>query len=184
MSSISATSLRLDAAWSAVSRVFERALYETGVSLPQALALTAVDGAPQPLLLSGLASRLLQEAQSVTSLADRLERAGLAQRVHDLPDRRAIRLELTPAGKKKVAEVRPLLQSAAKHIYRSLGPEQAGMLRESLKALYRACRDYPGVRLPELPRRLRRTAPALRRAVSTRSSTLSGRVIRLSALPC
>ena len=143
--------LRLDAAWSAVSRVFDRALGGTGVSLPQALALTAVETAPQPLLLSGLATRLLQEAQSVTSLADRLERAGLARRVHDLPDRRAIRLELTDAGRAKVAEVRPLLQRAAKQIYGDLGTERARMLRETLASLYGACRDYPGVRLPEFP---------------------------------
>lgn len=144
--------LRLDAAWSAVSRVFDRALAGTGVSLPQALALTAIETAPQPLLLSGLAARLLQEAQSVTSLADRLERAGLARRVHDLPDRRAIRLELTEAGRAKVGEVRPLLQEAAKQIYRNLGNDQANALRETLSALYNASRDYPGVRLPELPR--------------------------------
>jgi DNA-binding MarR family transcriptional regulator len=143
--------LRLHAAWSAVSRVFDRALAGTGVSLPQALALTAIETAPQPLLLSGLAARLLQEAQSVTSLADRLERAGLARRVHDLPDRRAIRLELTDAGRSKVAEVRPLLQQAAKQIYRNLGSHQAEALRGTLAALYNACREYPGVRLPELP---------------------------------
>jgi len=142
--------LRVDAAWSAVSRVFERALSGSGVSLPQALALTAVDSAAQPLLLSGLATRLLQEAQSVTSLADRLERAGLARRAHDLPDRRAIRLELTPAGQRKVAEVRPLLQAAASHVYVALGDEQAHALRASLSALYAACRAYPNVRLPEL----------------------------------
>jgi DNA-binding MarR family transcriptional regulator len=143
--------LRLDAAWSAVSRVFDRALAGTGVSLPQALALTAIETGPQPLLLSGLAARLLQEAQSVTSLADRLERAGLARRVHDLPDRRAIRLELTDSGRSKVAEVRPLLQQAAKQIYRNLGAQQSNALRETLASLYNACRDYPGVRLPELP---------------------------------
>lgn len=150
--------LRLDAAWSAVSRVFDRALGGTGVSLPQALALTAVESAPQPLLLSGLATRLLQEAQSVTSLADRLERAGLARRVHDLPDRRAIRLELTEEGRQKVAEVRPLLQTAARQIYSDLGPEQARTLRDTLAALYNACRSYPGVRLPELPHAERETA--------------------------
>jgi DNA-binding MarR family transcriptional regulator len=143
--------LRLDATWSAVSRVFDRALAGTGVSLPQALALTAIETAPQPLLLSGLAARLLQEAQSVTSLADRLERSGLARRVHDLPDRRAIRLELTAAGHSKVREVRPLLQSAAKKIYGDLGHEQGKALRETLSSLYGACRNYPGVRLPELP---------------------------------
>jgi DNA-binding MarR family transcriptional regulator len=143
--------LRLDATWSAVSRVFDRALAGTGVSLPQALALTAIETAPQPLLLSGLAARLLQEAQSVTSLADRLEHAGLARRVHDLPDRRAIRLELTTAGRSKVSEVRPLLQSAARQIYGDLGDEQGKALRETLSSLYVACRNYPGVRLPELP---------------------------------
>lgn len=143
--------LRVTATASAVSRVFDRAITGSGVSLSQALALAAIDASPQPLLLNGLAARLVQEAQSVTSLVDRLESGGLAQRVHDLRDRRAIRVELTDAGRRKLDEVGPGLREAAAAVVSSLDAEHLRALREALPALYEACRAHPGVRLPEFP---------------------------------
>ena len=142
--------LRLSALSTAVSRVLERPLREHGISLSQALALAAIEAAPQPLLLNGLAARLIQEAQSVTSLMDRLEGAGLACRAHDLSDRRAIRVELTDSGRRKLAEIGPLLTDAADRICRALTPEQAKALRASLTSLYDACRASPALRLPQL----------------------------------
>jgi DNA-binding MarR family transcriptional regulator len=142
--------LRLSAAAVAVSRVLERALNTTGISLSQALALAAIEAAPQPLLLNGLAARLVQEAQSVTSLMDRLESAGMARRAHDLSDRRAIRVELTDTGRQKLIEIGPLLTAAAEQVCGKLTSQQAEASRSGFLALYEACRAYPGVRLPPL----------------------------------
>jgi DNA-binding MarR family transcriptional regulator len=143
--------LQLGATWAAVTRVLERSLQGADISLPQALAVLAIAWAPQPLLLSQLATRLLQQPQSMTTLMDRLEQAGWAQRVSGLPDRRAIRAELTEDGAAKADEVGARLLAAAAQVLASLDePKRAG-LAESLAAIYAACRTQPGMRLPELP---------------------------------
>ncbi len=90
--------LQVGATWAAVSRVLERSLQGANISLEQALAVLQIATTAQPLVLHQLAERLFQQPQSITSLMDRLERAGWAQRVHDLPDRRAIRVEATESG--------------------------------------------------------------------------------------
>jgi MarR family transcriptional regulator for hemolysin len=143
--------LQLSAAWSAVRRVLDQALHEHGVSSAQALALVAIVQAGEPPLLSHLAQLLVQEAQSLTSLADRLERRGWVRRVPDPRDRRAIHLELTDAGAATAARVQPVLVAAAGAVTRALDREKQQALAEGLVSLYEACRGQRGVRLPVLP---------------------------------
>jgi len=143
--------LQLGATWAAVSRILEHGLGDTGISLPPALALLQVAAAPEPLLLSRLALRLVQEAQSVTSLMDRLERAGWAQRMHDLPDRRTIRIELTEAGVGKADEVGRRLPTAAEQVLGSVEGSVRDGLAAGLTVLYAACRVQEGVRLRAMP---------------------------------
>jgi DNA-binding MarR family transcriptional regulator len=42
---------------------------------------------------------------AVTSVVDRLERAGYARRIHDETDRRRVRIELTPKAERAAAEI-------------------------------------------------------------------------------
>lgn len=82
----------------AVVRELDRRLGEDyGVTFVQATALIAIDtlARPQPGMV---ADYLSQQSQTVTGVLDRLERRGLVQRVRDLGDRRAVRLELTGSG--------------------------------------------------------------------------------------
>jgi DNA-binding MarR family transcriptional regulator len=90
--------------YSTFFKAIERAIAPTGVTLPQALALATIKSGPGPITPSRLAHQLTQETQSVTGLIDRMEKQEWVRRVRDLPDRRAIRLELTPAGEAKLAE--------------------------------------------------------------------------------
>ncbi|MBF6334064.1 MarR family winged helix-turn-helix transcriptional regulator [Nocardia transvalensis] len=53
----------------------------------------------RPLRLGELAGRLGVEAPHVTRMVQRLERTGLVMRVADPQDRRAQRVQLTPAGR-------------------------------------------------------------------------------------
>src|SRR5579863_5812528 len=78
-----------------------------GVSQAQASVLLVLKGTGQPLPLSRLARYLVQEAQSVTSLVDRLEARGLVRRVPDQRDRRVIHVELTPAGDEMFDQIFP-----------------------------------------------------------------------------
>jgi MarR family transcriptional regulator for hemolysin len=145
------TSLQLSAAWSAVRRVLDHAFHAQDVSAAQALALVTIAQASEPPLLSQLAQLLVQEAQSMTSLADRLERHGWVQRVPDARDRRALHLELTDAGAATAARVQPVLVAAAGAVTRTLDCEQHQALAEGLESLYKACRSQRGVRLPVWP---------------------------------
>ena len=90
--------------YSAIFKAIERSIAPTGVTLPQALALSTIRNGEGPMTPSRLAHYLTQETQSVTGLIDRMERQGWVRRVRDLPDRRAIRLELTEDGAAKLDE--------------------------------------------------------------------------------
>ena len=142
--------LELAATWSAVSRVLEKPLSDLGITLSQALALLAIEAAPQSLLIGGLAARLMQEPQSVTSLMDRLENAGLAQRMRDSVDRRAIRVGLTAAGLVQAEEVKRILTAAAEKVMALLDETVQAGLRVGVVTLYEACRSQPESRLPAL----------------------------------
>lgn len=79
----------------------ERALAEAGVDLnfSQFLALKRLgeDGSMAP---GELARVLNYNPGALTRLLDKLEQLGYLQRVPDPTDRRALRLELTPAGRR------------------------------------------------------------------------------------
>lgn len=65
-----------------------------------------------PMALSYAAKVLVQEAQSITSLADRMERLGFVQRMPSKKDRRVINLELTELGESKALEIDGILLKA------------------------------------------------------------------------
>jgi DNA-binding MarR family transcriptional regulator len=56
-----------------------------------------------------LARWLQIDAGAMTRLLDRLEKKGLCRRVRSTEDRRVVRVELTPAGEKAIAEVPAVL---------------------------------------------------------------------------
>src|SRR5581483_7630407 len=92
---------RLYVAHTAVARAIERDLIRVGVSLPQAIALQVIGTASDAVTATQLAGYMGQERQSMTGLIDRMEAKSWLERVRDLPDRRAIRLQLTEAGQRK-----------------------------------------------------------------------------------
>jgi DNA-binding MarR family transcriptional regulator len=90
--------------FTAILKEIERSLAEVGISGPQAFALNCLKYGTSPMTPVRLASYLAQESQSLTGLIDRMEAQGWVRRVRDLPDRRSLRVELTPAGEEKLAE--------------------------------------------------------------------------------
>lgn len=79
----------------------EQALVESGVELnfSQFLALKRL-GEDGPMAPGELARILNYNPGALTRLLDKLEQLGYLQRVPDPTDRRALRLELTPAGRR------------------------------------------------------------------------------------
>jgi DNA-binding MarR family transcriptional regulator len=83
-----------------VQTLYAEAGRESGLTTPQAQLLCVLqDG---PLGMAGLSSMLRLERSSLTGLVDRAEQRGLVERRPDPADRRAVRVALTPAGRRTV----------------------------------------------------------------------------------
>jgi DNA-binding MarR family transcriptional regulator len=52
-----------------------------------------------PIIISDLASNMYRSVPSVSAIIDRMEKVNLVKKVRDVPDRRAIRVKITPKGK-------------------------------------------------------------------------------------
>ena len=130
--------------YSTIFKVIERAIAPTDVTLPQALALNAIRNGDGPITPSRLAHHLTQETQSVTGLIDRMERQGWVRRVRDLPDRRAIRLELTEAGAAKLEETTGPGRDTTGRMFSELKPDELEQLTAMLGRVYLSALDQLG----------------------------------------
>ncbi len=114
--------------YTAIFKTMERALLPLGISPPQAFALSAIRYSVEPMTPGRLAGILAQETQSLTGLVDRMEGQGWVTRMRDLPDRRTIRLALTPDGEAKLDEVMPFNAKAAEEVFAGLTPARLAQL--------------------------------------------------------
>ncbi len=130
--------------YSAIFKAIERSIAPTHVTLPQALALSTIRNGEGPMTPSRLAHYLTQETQSVTGLIDRMERQGWVRRVRDLPDRRAIRLELTAEGEKKLSETSGPGFDTTESMFARLSPAQLEDLTGLLGQVYKGAMDHLG----------------------------------------
>lgn len=88
----------LYAATNAVTRAYRPLLEELGLTYPQYLVMLVLwqDG-PKPV--NGIARRLGLAQNAITPLVDRLEQAGLAERVRGERDRRVVQVRPTREGR-------------------------------------------------------------------------------------
>ena len=89
----------------AVGRAFNAALVEAGGSLPVWLVLSSLESEPRRTQLD-LARAVGIEGPTLTRHLDGLEESGLVERHRDKADRRAVRVELTDAGRRLHKELR------------------------------------------------------------------------------
>ena len=139
---------RLYVAHTAVARAIERDLIRAGVSLPQAIALQVIGTASAPVTATQLAGYMGQERQSMTGLIDRMEMKAWLERVRDLPDRRAIRLQLTEAGQAKLSEILPITYKAVISIFAPFSESELHAMAATFEAVYAAAASQPGMGLP------------------------------------
>jgi DNA-binding MarR family transcriptional regulator len=127
---------------SAIFKAIERSIAPSGVTLPQALALSSIRHGEGPMTPSRLAHYLTQETQSVTGLIDRMEKQGWVRRVRDLADRRAIRLELTQEGERKLEETSVPGLAVTEELFAQLKPDEINHLTALLGRVYLGAMDH------------------------------------------
>ncbi len=84
-----------------------------------------------------LARAVFKDAPTVTRIIDLLCRKGLTRRRPDPEDRRRFRIFLTPAGRKKIGEVLPVVKRARRQAWEGLADEQIDQLVNTLNTVFR-----------------------------------------------
>jgi MarR family transcriptional regulator for hemolysin len=120
----------------AVARAFNAALAEAGGSLPTWLVLSSLKEERRRTQLD-LARAVGIEGPTLTRHLDALERAGLVERRRDPGDRRAVRVELTPAGERLFDALRVAVIGFDKQLTRGFTERELAELRETLARLER-----------------------------------------------
>lgn len=131
--------------FTAIFKETERALTPAGISGPQAFALACLKYGGSPMIPSRLAGFLAQESQSLTGLIDRMEQQGWVRRIRDLPDRRSLRLEITPAGEKQLEDAQREGYRATASIFSCLDDAEIRTLAELLERVRSSSLDRLGL---------------------------------------
>lgn len=117
-----------------VGRAFNRTLGESGGSVPVWLILSALKG-ERWRTQQDMARAVGVEGPTLTRHVDALERDGLVTRQRDSGDRRAVRVELTPAGERLHGELLKAVIAFNRRLRRGLDDAEIGRLRSLLDRL-------------------------------------------------
>lgn len=121
-------------------RQHDRLMALAGVSLDRAaVALLRQIAESEPMRPSELASRLAVEASHVTRQVQQLQKAGYVTRVPDPEDRRAQRIQLTPAGQEAIDRIR---QAGIRGMQRALAQWPPQELEQLATLLHRLVDDF------------------------------------------
>jgi MarR family transcriptional regulator for hemolysin len=126
--------LQLATTSKAVSRSFNDALAEAGGSLPVWLVLSSLKSDRWPTQLE-LARAVGIEGPTLTRHLDGLEEAGLVVRRRDAQDRRAVRVELTPAGEKMFEQLLKAVIAFYRRLTAGVSEEELDRMRRTLAVL-------------------------------------------------
>jgi DNA-binding MarR family transcriptional regulator len=110
--------------WNA-SRVF---FEQWDLSPSQFNVLNLLYARPEGCTQIELSRSLIMHRSNVTGLVDRLEARGLLRRRDSANDRRAYRVRLTPAGRKRVRQILPRYYEAAEKVWDGLSVHRANRL--------------------------------------------------------
>jgi DNA-binding MarR family transcriptional regulator len=118
---------------SVVGRAMARVLEPWGLSLAQYNALRIIRGAGTggiPTL--AIRERMIEEGTTITRILDKLDDAGYVRRERGTPDRRQVMCYATPAGRKLLDEIDPVVDAADEEAVAVLSERQLEQLVELL----------------------------------------------------
>ena len=125
------------ASW--LSGEISQSLSEHGLTMAQYNALRILRGShPERLTCTAVGERLLDRTPDVTRLLDRLERAGLAERVRAEHDRRVVHVGITPQGLRLLGAAQPAMADLETRLAAIATPDEFATLSALLERLREA----------------------------------------------
>ena len=113
----------------------DRRMRDLGISQAGWVAVAYVAKAEAPLSQSELANLVQVEAATMVSTLDRLEKAGLVERVASETDRRVKNIKITPAGRAIYDQVRERADALRTEVIGKLPPAKLSQATELLETL-------------------------------------------------
>lgn len=112
-----------------------RLLRDRGLTPSQYNVLRILRGEGRPLPVLEIAARTITVVPGITGLIDRLETAGFVERVRCNEDRRVVRVALTEAGARALADLDEPLEALHRQLLGHLGPAE---LKDLIRLLEKA----------------------------------------------
>lgn len=129
-------------AWFSLNQAFRRRIAHTGVTPDQFTTLrTLEENAAEPPTQSGLTRLLASDPNTIASLLERMATAGWIARTPDQKDRRALRISLLPAGRKKYLEVRKIAVQLQTDVLKDWPEARREEFLENLQTIADRCRS-------------------------------------------
>jgi DNA-binding MarR family transcriptional regulator len=127
--------------WFNLNQTFRRRIAHLGVTPDQFTVMrTLHENASKGLSQSELAVMITSDPNTIASLVERMEAMGLVGRKPHEKDRRAYRLLLKPAGKRKFEEVRNLAVELQSEILQAIPSDRRDEFLSHLSLVADACR--------------------------------------------
>jgi DNA-binding MarR family transcriptional regulator len=126
------------------ARVRQRLHGRFATTLPRFDLMAQLERVPEGLKMGELSRRMMVSGGNVTGITDVLEREGLVARIGDRDDRRALRVQLTAAGRQAFRRMAEAHEHWIVEAFAALGDRELARLGELLgrvKAHVRATED-------------------------------------------
>lgn len=128
-------------AWYGLNQAFRRRIAHTKVTPDQFTVMrTLLEGDSRGMTQCDLTDFMSSDPNTVASLLERMEKAGWLERRPHEKDRRAYRIRLQPAGKKKYQEVREIAVTLQSEVLSVLPESAQEPFLEHLALVAGACR--------------------------------------------
>ncbi len=136
-------------AWYGLNQAFRRRIAHTGATPDQFTAMRSLlEGDAKGMTQCQLTEAMSSDPNTIASLLERMEKSGWVERKRHETDKRAYRIKLKPAGKRKYEELRDIAITLQVDVLEALPAERREAFLEELSAVADACRHAAESSLP------------------------------------
>ncbi len=129
-------------AWYGLNQAFRRRIAHLDITPDQYTVLRNLhEAGSRGITQSGLSANMTSDPNTVASLVNRMERSGLLIRRTDPDDRRARRLRLAPAGRRKYQTARSIALQLQAEVLAPLTPAESDHFLALLDKFAKSCSD-------------------------------------------
>ena len=128
-------------AWYGLNQAFRRRIAHTGLTPDQFTVMrNLVEGDPAGVTQSELTRRMSSDPNTIAALIERMEHLGLVERRPHERDRRAQRIRLQPAGRRRYHQLRRIAQALQQEVLAVLPDARREEMLADLEVVAEACR--------------------------------------------